>query len=493
MEKPPHAKSNRYILPFSASAVPTGECLGSKHSYWTNPSVTSLIRDTDGDPIQTITDKARALALDAIEKGWVGPPYDPFSLAELLRIRVIPREDIADARTVPSATGFVVEYNPNRPRVRIRYSLCHEIAHTLFPDSHQRVQHRLTHDMMKGDDWQLEMLCNIAASELAMPVGSFPALSAEQISIDTVINLRKQFDVSAEALVLRLIKLTDQQCVAYGASRVVSGSSDRIRYVIDYALPSRTWPDAGVTAGTQVPFGSAVSECTAIGYTAKRIEEWRSTGKVKVHCLGISPYPNQTFPRVIGLLRPVRQANASTAGITYLKGDATSPRGSGCQLLAQVVNDSAFTWGGGFSLAVREKWPAAQQGFRAWAYGNRRNLSLGNIHVAKVDNTLSITSMVAQHGYGPSSKPRIRYSALRACLQHLRNIALEQHATVHMPRVGSGLARDSWNIVSELIDEALCQYGVSVFVYDLPGTEPRLDPQNTLPFATEHHATSILN
>jgi hypothetical protein len=467
--------------------------LAPKHTYWTNTSVLSLIKHSGADPIQAVTEKARFLALNAIEQGWNGPPYDPFALADLLKIRVIPREDIADARTVPSATGFVVEFNPNRPRVRIHYSICHEIAHTLFPDAHQRVQHRLTHDMMKGDDWQLEMLCNIAASELAMPVGSFPALSAEQLSIDTVISLRKQFEVSAEALLLRLIKLTDLQCVAYSASRVGSGPSERPRYVVDYALRSRTWADGELTPGTHLPLGSAVTECTAIGYTAKGIEEWRNAGKVKVHCLGISPYPNQTFPRVIGLLRPVRQANANAAGITYLKGDASAPRGGGSQLLVQLVNDSAFTWGGGFSLVVRQKWPPAQQAFRSWAYNNKRNLSLGNVHLAPADSRITIASMIAQHGYGPSPRPRIRYSALRSCLQHLSKIALERSATVHMPRIGSGLAGGSWNIVSELIDEALCRRGVNVFVYDLPGSEPRQHPQGAFQFSSEQQSGSVVN
>lgn len=467
--------------------------MAPKHTYWTNSSVLSLVKRSDADPIRTITEKARALALDAIERGWSGPPYDPLALCDLLKMRVIPREDIADARTVPSPTGFVVEFNPNRPRVRIHYSICHEIAHTLFPDADQRVQHRLTHDKMKGDDWQLEMLCNIAASELAMPVGSFLALTGEEMSIDTVLNLRKRFEVSAEALVLRLVKLTDQQCVAYCASRTSSGSGERARYVVDYSVASRTWPDAALAPGTQIPLGSAVSECTAIGYTAKRIEEWRSAGKIKMHCLGISPYPNQTYPRVLGLLRPLRQANPNTAGITYLKGDATAPRGSGSRLVAQIVNDSAFTWGGGFSLAVRQKWPAAQQAFRSWAYGERKNLTLGNLHLAPVDNTLAIASMVAQRGYGPSTNPRIRYSALKTCLQRLCTIALEQRATVHMPRVGSGLAGGSWNVVSELIDEGLCRRGISVFVYDLPGAEPKRDPQSTLPFSSEQLPTSILN
>ena len=212
-----------------------------------------------------------------------------------------------------------------------------------------------------------------------------------------------------------------------------------------------------------------------------------------MHCLGISPYPNQTFPRVIGLLRPIRQDAQPTAGITYLKGDASAPRGSSPRLIVQIVNDSAFTWGGGFSLAIRQKWPTAQQAYRQWAYDNRQHLSLGNVHLAEAEDNLAVVSMVAQRGYGPSDKPRIRYSALRSCLERLSVFAAKEKATVHMPRIGTGLAGGSWNIVSELIDDVLCRAGINVFVYDLPGAEPKLDKQLSLLPSSGQSITSILN
>jgi hypothetical protein len=65
--------------------------LAPRRTYWTNTSVLSLIKHSGADPIQAVTEKARFLALNAIERGWSGPPYDPFALADLLKIRVIPR------------------------------------------------------------------------------------------------------------------------------------------------------------------------------------------------------------------------------------------------------------------------------------------------------------------------------------------------------------------------------------------------------------------
>ncbi len=88
---------------------------------------------------------------------------------------------------------------------------------------------------------------------------------------------------------------------------------------------------------------------------------------MKIECVGVPPYPNHTYPRVVGLLRPPKQSGAGLPSITYLKGDASEPRGAGIRLVVQVVNDAALTWGGGFSLMLRKKWPTLQQAFRSWA------------------------------------------------------------------------------------------------------------------------------
>lgn len=41
------------------------------------------------------------------------------------------------------------------------------------------------------------------------------------------------------------------------------------------------------------------------------------------------------------------------------------------------------------------------------------------------------------------------------------------NASVHMPRIGCGLAGGSWGKVEPIIQEELCDKGVQVFVYDL--------------------------
>ena len=204
---------------------------------WTNPSVIALAQGSD--PVAAIQATARQTVVDAVDKGWEGPPYDPFYLAEMLNIRVLPCDDVVDARTVPVSEGLRIEFNPNRPRGRMRYSVAHEIAHTLFPDCAENVRNREQPTLAtREDDWQLELLCNIGAAELLMPVG-YNDLENEWVDIDNLLTLRRKFDVSTEAILIRMVKLTSQDCAIFAAARI--NQSDRPHnFRIDYSIPSRT-------------------------------------------------------------------------------------------------------------------------------------------------------------------------------------------------------------------------------------------------------------
>jgi hypothetical protein len=129
---------------------------------WTCASVLAFAGDVD--PVEAITKAARDVVVRAMDQGWTGPPFDPLSLADFLKLDIVPRDDVPDARTVPvDRSRLRIEFNPNRPRARIRYSVAHEIAHTLFPDCSKTIRHRGIHRDTTTDEWQLEALCNIAA------------------------------------------------------------------------------------------------------------------------------------------------------------------------------------------------------------------------------------------------------------------------------------------------------------------------------------------
>jgi O-acetyl-ADP-ribose deacetylase (regulator of RNase III) len=446
---------------------------------WTNPSVKAFCANED--PVSKIIDRAREVVLEATDKGWSGPPFDPILLAGYLNIPVVAHEEVNDARTVPVKGSEVrIEYNPNRPRGRMRYSIAHEIVHTFFPDCAAQIRNRSKRDGTKGDDWQLELLCNLGAAELLMPIGSFSSLKDGSVGVDRLMDLRKGFDVSSEAIFLRAVRLAEQPCAMFVASRWREvGRADV--YQIDYSIPSRSWANV-IPKGLKLSLESVVAECTAIGFTAKRDEVWPGmAAKMHIECVGIPPFPQQPFPRVVGLVTPTGRISPTVSKITYLKGDATSPRGNAHRIVAHVVNDKTPNWGGGFALVVRKKWPAVQEDFQHWVKSAPANLSLGNSRYFEAEPNLALFQMVCQRGYGPSSTPRIRYQALQKCLIELAVVAQSKSSSVHMPRIGCGEAGGSWDIVNELIEDSLCRRGISVTVYDLPaGAVPRESLQRGL-------------
>jgi Zn-dependent peptidase ImmA (M78 family) len=440
-----------------------------KTGFWTHPSVLAFADARD--PITEIVERANALVLDAVEHGWKGPPFDTFELAQILGLAVMPRDSIRDARLVPIARNhFRIEYNPHQPPARIRFSIAHEISHTLFPDCRERVHTRAAQHHMVGDDWQLEMLCNVGAAELLMPLGSFPEIGEGDLSIDLLLRLREKFQVSAEAVLLRVVKLTRVPCAVFAASRESVGSASPS---VDYLRSSRAW-DVRLQSGFRLSSHSVVNECRAIGFTAKGNETWHETmGEMHIECVAVPPYPGKQEPRIVGIVSPLKPRPLSLPSIAYLIGDATEPRGNGHNIVAHIVNDATPRWGAGFARVVRDRWPEAQADFVAWTEEDRSRLRLGSHRLFRVDDELSLFHMVAQQGYGPSPRPRIRYRALDACLRGLVTVAIELSATLHMPRIGCGQAGGSWSIVAELIDQHLCRHGIAVTVYDPPSERSR--------------------
>lgn len=442
--------------------------MNTKALRWTNKSVLNFAEGED--PIKKIENKAREIAIWAIDKGWNGPPYDPIRLADFLKTPVVPRDDIRDARTIPHGRkGSVIEFNPSAPRWRVRFSIAHEIAHTFFPDCRQRVRNRFVHTDVKGDDWQLEFLCNLAAAELLMPVGSFLTLKTDSLTIERMLSLKQEYDVSMEALLMRVAKLREEPCAVFFATRM-EGGSFKDSYRLDYIVPSRSFSGT-LTRGIYLPPNSVLSECISIGYTASGVERWSpESDRLGVECVGIPPLPGNIYPRVAGLLKPLRSKRMFQASnIIYVRGDALTPRGSRHKIIAHIVNDQSPTWGGkSFAASLRRQWQHVQDDFYEWALSRRSEFSLGAVRQCLVDASTTVVSMVAQRGYGPSPTPRIRYSALESCLNQLAEIASGLGATVHMPRIGAGNAGGAWPIIEELIIDNLLDKGIMVTVYSLP-------------------------
>jgi O-acetyl-ADP-ribose deacetylase (regulator of RNase III) len=437
--------------------------IAMKHkTQWTNPSVLAFAAGEE--PIASMEAKARELALKAMDEGWEGPPYDPVALARWANLSIEARGDIPDARIVPIADGgLLLQYNPTRPRGRMRFSIAHEIAHTLFDDCAEEVRNRgALEDQPKSDSWQLEVLCNIGAAELLMPLGSFSELAGEELSIRSANELRKRFDISMEACLLRLVKLAKISCSAFGASKHADG-----HYHVDYLIPA-PGSAAQVSIGFAIADDSAVAQANAIGFTSVGDETWEGNF-VSVECIGLAPYPGTVSPRVVGLLINRDPGEYLPSQLTEVYGDALSPRGIGAKLIAHVVPDVKAVWGGnGFAAQVKRRFPAAWITFREKTAADFKQLPLGSTIIGDLSDSVFIANMIAQRGIGPSSSPRLRYAALASCLSQVRVKALELGASVHMPRIGTGHGGANWDLIKEIVSTELVEKGVSTTVYTPP-------------------------
>jgi O-acetyl-ADP-ribose deacetylase (regulator of RNase III) len=157
----------------------------------------------------------------------------------------------------------------------------------------------------------------------------------------------------------------------------------------------------------------------------------------------------------------------STEGaILYRRGDATEPVGDGNKIICHCCNDLGL-WGRGFVLAISRRWKEPEAEFRRWNR-DRVGFALGEIQMVQVEEELWVANMIGQHGVGQGAEgPPIRYEALRSCLEKVTSRAKELSASVHMPRIGCGLAGGKWENVEPLLIETLYQAGVFVSVYDL--------------------------
>ena len=423
---------------------------------WTNKSVIRFAGDSD--PVVKIQEEARGLTLQAMENGWTGPPYNPLQIANLLNVIVEPTFDIADARTLLSEGRRIIEFNPSRPRERARFSIAHEIAHLLFDDVFDEPRHR-GGSGTSGDEWQLEMLCNLAASEFLMPIGSLAA-NVESGSIEQLMTDRRRYDVSAEAYMIRVAKVHTKPMGVFCAS------IREQRYRVDYFVPSSVAPSLRIV-GTKIPRTSAAYHCTAIGYTDRGEESWISGTPLPVEYVGVPAYPNAPSPRVIGLVR-FQTAEKGRTPIRHVHGNVLEPRGTGVKVVCQLVNNVAKRWGGGIARQAAQRFPSAETEFGSWITGLSRQERLGQVHFSTPIEDVVIASIVGQEGYGRSIVPRVQYRAIESGLARVARFAYRNSATVHLPRIGTGSASGNWEAIMGLIQDEFVQSGLEVTVYTLP-------------------------
>ena len=152
-------------------------------------------------------------------------------------------------------------------------------------------------------------------------------------------------------------------------------------------------------------------------------------------------------------------------GIQYVSGDATSPVTGGSKIICHVCNDIG-AWGAGFVLALSRKWKEPEQDYRNWFKNG--SPKLGHTLFSMIDSSLYVANMIGQHGCGWSNGiPPIRYDALLRCLEQVLDFAIKKGCSVHMPKIGCGLAGGVWKEIEPLIVKSLSERDIPVYVYTL--------------------------
>lgn len=153
--------------------------------------------------------------------------------------------------------------------------------------------------------------------------------------------------------------------------------------------------------------------------------------------------------------------------INYIKGDATAPQAKGIKIIAHICNDLGG-WRKGFVLAISKRWKAPEVAYRLWHRQRaKNNFGLGEIELIQVEKYVYVANMVAQRGMKTGSKGvPIRYNAVEQCLEKLTIEAKNLEASVHMPRIGCGLAGGKWTNIEPLIHNTLIKDNIKTVVYD---------------------------
>src|SRR6266404_5893199 len=189
---------------------------GRKYS---DPDVISLIRATGGlvDPRSAVINRARKLNQEY--RSYEGGPSDPFKRLEIIaslggltisqmNIEQQGKSERRDAVLIPSGRGHggrgQIFYNPQRPQGRVAFSIAHEIGHTFFPNTMTGARFRDICGSDSREANELERLCDLAASELLMPLEEFRGELRGRFTLANVEELTEKFGSSFEATVFRL-------------------------------------------------------------------------------------------------------------------------------------------------------------------------------------------------------------------------------------------------------------------------------------------------
>ena len=185
-----------------------------------HPHVRAIMDETGtGDPFEAVRIKARNAVAHYHQFLAESPPFNMRAVASTFGLHWSeddPRYS-ADSEISPESDGRVVlRVNKSRPETRQRFSIGHEIGHTLFPEYELSVQCRKATDRTWADPNDLiETLCDTAASELLFPTPWFSdRILAMPFCAAAIATLADDYKASREATARRFVEIHEEPLAA---------------------------------------------------------------------------------------------------------------------------------------------------------------------------------------------------------------------------------------------------------------------------------------
>lgn len=155
--------------------------------------------------------------------------------------------------------------------------------------------------------------------------------------------------------------------------------------------------------------------------------------------------------------------------IKYIKGDATEPIviGDKYSVICHCCN-ALGAWGKGFVVPLGKKYPIAREKYLEFIKASKPEDRLGSVSFARATDNIIVANIIGQfYTYPKDGKIPLDYEALEKGFKFIINI-FKMHKmplTVHMPKIGCGLAGGDWNVVEKIIKNTFIKEEIEVYVY----------------------------
>jgi len=208
-----------------------------------------------------------------------GPPFCPFALADLEGIIVekAPCDIRSDGRIFSKGAQVYIQYSDGQSEERTRFTIFHELAHTLFGDCYKRERRRSASEKAERE---FENLCNTAASEFLFPLEEFMAdMGKGRLGAAKVRDLAVRYKASVDATARRYVGLfAGPACVLFAEYRE-PGPRTVVSLFAQYAVPNEKFTARfykGFKINSKSVANRAYKDQIAVG---ARSEGWNMGGK----------------------------------------------------------------------------------------------------------------------------------------------------------------------------------------------------------------------